>query len=159
MKDDRSRAFAVLVAVFLIGAIIGAGGSYLWLKPSADIQRSVEERIPPGPNNSPPPKPPEFNLTTEQEEELGVIWKETGERLRSLMHDERERMNEVDKKRRKIWDDNDRKVRSILDDKQKEQFDVWIEDVRSWRDRPARRKSMEAPKEKRKPPEAQPDRL
>ena len=159
MKDDRSRAFAVLVAVFLIGAIIGVGGSYLWLRPSADTARSVEGRMPPGPNSSSPPTTPEFNLTSQQEEELGVIWQETGDRLRALMRQERERMNEVDQKRKAIWDDNDRKVRDILDDKQKAQFDVWIEEVRNWRDHPPRRKSMEAPKEKRKPPETQPKRM
>lgn len=157
MKNDRSRAFAVLVAVFLIGAIIGVGGTYFWLKPSASIPRSLEARNAPpannqNPANSQPPKPPDFNLSSEQEEQLGTIWKETGEKLRSLMHDQREIMAQGDQKRKEIWDENDRKVRSVLNQEQKEKFDVWIKDVRNWRERP-RRRGMEPPKENRKQPE------
>jgi uncharacterized membrane protein len=159
MKSDRSRAFAVLVAVFLIGAIMGVGGTYLWLKPSAAAPRSIEERNAPtannqNPANSQPPKPPDFNLSSEQDEQLGSIWKETGERLQSLMHDQREMMTQADQKRKEIWDENDRKVRSVLNQGQKEKFDVWIKEVRNWRERP-RRRGMEAPKENRKQPDRQ----
>jgi len=151
MKDDRSRAFIVLVAVFLIGIMIGIGGSYIWFKPSADMQRSSDGRYPLATNGS-PPQPPEFNLTSEQEEELGVIWKETGEKLRSLMHEQRERMTAVNKTTKDIWDENDSKVRAVLNQEQKDQFDLWIEEVRGWRGQSLRRRGAEMPKENRKQP-------
>jgi hypothetical protein len=156
MKDDRFRAFEVLVAVFLIGIIIGAAGIYIWQTSSKAIPESPEAKIPPQANgplippNNPPPKTPEFNLTEEQEEQLRPIWRETGEKLRLL---ERQQREEGDNKRKEIWDENDQKVRSVLNQEQQEIFDVWIEEVRKWRERPLlRRRGMESPKENRKQP-------
>ncbi len=163
MKDDRSRAFAVLVAVFLIGIIIGSAGIYLWQKPSKAVPALPEARIPLPPNGSPPlsmsrPKVPEFNMTPEQQEQFGRILKETGEKMQALMNEQHEWEAKWYEKRKEIWIENDRKVREILNEEQKAKFDPWLEQLRKWRDRPPRRKSMESPKEKRKP-EPQPERL
>jgi len=149
MKNDRPRAFAVLVAVFLIGIIIGAAGIYQWQKSSAEEPGAINERYPPPPNDN-PPKPPEFNLTAEQEDKLGEIWTDTREKLLALGHLQREWMKKGDDKRKEIWEENDRKVREILNDEQRAIFDPWLEKFRTWRERPPRRMGPEMPKENRK---------
>ncbi len=154
MKDDRPRAFAVLVAVFLIGLLLGAAGSF-WLKPSPETSRVPEGRFQAPPRNWPPPKPPEFNLTPDQEEKLGKIWAETRERLQSLMHEQSEQMVLWDNRSKEIWADNDAKARAILDEYQKVKFDAYMEELRVWRDRAPRHRGPEMPmqKENRKKPE------
>jgi hypothetical protein len=151
---DRPRALAVLVAVFLVGILIGAAGSYLWFKPEADTPRAFDRRTPPTPSSpgGPSPEIPDFNLTSEQEKKLKIIWKETGEKLRSLMHEQREFMVDGDKKREEIIDENDRRVRAELNEEQKAIFDPWIEELRKQRQRSPRRMGPEPPKDNRRKP-------
>ena len=155
MKDDRPRALAVLIAVFLIGILIGAAGSYLWLKPSANMGRPMDGKILPPPDN-PYPEPPEFNLTSEQKQKLEEIWKETGQKMGSLMQEQRKLEDDGFKKREAIMAENDQKVRAVLNnEEQKAMFDSWIEEVREWRKRSPRRMGQETSKENRRKPERQ----
>lgn len=152
MKDDRPRALAVLVAVFLIGILLGVAGSHFWLKSSTDMSRSLNRKSP-LPSNGQPLEIPEFHLTSEQEQKLRKIWKETGEKLRALMEEQSELMAEGEKKKENIWVENDRRVRAELNEEQKAIFDPWIEKFRNWRARSPRRMGSEPPKENRRKPE------
>jgi hypothetical protein len=61
-----------------------------------------------------------------------------------------------------IWNENDRKVREVLDQVQQEIFDIYVEELRKWREHPSKRRGMEVPKENRKQPKEnrkQPKRL
>lgn len=152
MKNNRPRALAVLIAVFLIGIMIGVAGSYLWLKPSSEVSRSFEGKRPPPPRD-PWPDLPEFNLTSEQEEKLKPIWKETREKLEALEREMHKKLVEGEKKRQEIMAENDRRVRAILNEEQKGKFDPWIEQVRKWRERSSRHMRQEPPKENRRKPD------
>lgn len=160
MKDNRFRAFTVLVAVFLIGIIIGAAGIYIWRTPSKAMPEVPEAKSFPPANGSPPPsgtppKPPEFNLTPEQDEQVGEIWKETREKLHEVMNEQREWETKWYEKSKEIWAEHDQKVREILNEEQKAKFDPWLEQFRKFRDRPPRSMRPEPRKENRKKPERQ----
>jgi len=45
---NRPRALAVLLAVFLVGCIAGAAGSYYWFKQNTQVQSHHREEGPPG---------------------------------------------------------------------------------------------------------------
>ncbi len=165
MKDNRFRAFTVLIAVFLIGAIIGAAGIYIWQKPSEEIPMPSEAKSPPSINGSPPanmsrPKVPDFNMTAEQDEQFREIVKETLEKMQAVMNEQNEWETKWFEKRKEIWAENDTRVREILNEEQRALFDPWLEQFRKFRDRPPRRMGAEPRKEnRRKPerPETQPD--
>jgi hypothetical protein len=158
MKDDRLRAFEVLIAVFLIGTILGATGIYIWQKPSEQTPLAPGPKTFPPANGSPPqnmarPQVPEFNMTPEQEEQFGKILKETGEKMQALMNEQHQWEAKWFEKRREIWAENERKVREILNEEQRAKFDPWVEQLRKWRDRPPRRPGPEQRKEAGKKPE------
>ena len=151
---DRPRALAVLVAIFLIGIIVGTAGSYFWLKSSTSDTRPlniVGSPIPPnGAVRPKPPAPPELNLTSEQEKQLMEIWSETREKMQELGKEHRGQMAELDKKRNEIWAEHDSKIRSVLDEDQEAKLNDWMQKVRDSREKSPRRMGPEAPKEKRR---------
>jgi hypothetical protein len=154
---DRPRALAVLIAIFLIGTIIGVAGSYLWLRPSDKTPRPFDGRPPAASDAMPRSDFPELRLSPEltpgQKEQWAGIFKETREKMDVLGKEQRERMNEFDAKRNNIWKENDQKLRAVLNDEQKVVFDEWVEKKREWMEKAPRRKGPETPKEKRRKPE------
>jgi hypothetical protein len=155
MKDARPRAFAVLVAVFLIGILLGAGGFYMWLKPAAASGvRPNDGRFPqqPSVNNVRPdrPSPPDFKLTSEQQEQLGNIWKETGEKLQALAHDQDKQRALGEAKRQEIWAENEAKARNVLNEEQRADFDAWIDKIHYLQEQTSRRKGPIPQNENRK---------
>ena len=147
MKDNRPRALAVLIAVFLIGILLGAGGSYVWMKPATVAGKPADDKRP-SPPNGPQPKMPEFNLTQEQLAKMKPVWEETAKKIRALIDEQRASESVVNKKIDEIIAENDRQIRPFLDEKQKALFDPWVEKTREWRKRGRpRRMGPELPKE------------
>ena len=148
---DRPRALAVLVAIFLIGILVGASASYLWLKPSPDSPRFSEGKHPsPPPNDSDRLDRPELNLTPEQEKKFMEIGMETRETMNAFMEEQR---IALDKKWESIFSENVRKARAILDEEQKVKYNEWVEKVRDRIKRAPRRKGPEPSKENHRKPE------
>ena len=158
MKDSR-RALAVLVAVFLVGIVLGAAGSYYWLKPSVDNVRTAQNMPPPP---SPPkglvrPKFPELNLSQEQREKHAEIYAEAREKLKKINEENRDRMLEqmanLGKQEDAVWDEAYPKLIAVLDEDQKVKFDQFWEEARDYGHRLRRHRGLELPKENRKKPE------
>jgi len=151
---DRPRALAVLVAIFLIGIIIGTAGSYFWLKPSTSDTTPLStpgSSLPPnGAVRPKPPASPELNLTSEQEKQLKEIWSDTREKMQELGREQQGQMAELDKKRNEIWAEHDSKIRSVLDEDQEMKLNDWMRKFRDSRERSPRRMGPEQPKEKRR---------
>ena len=149
---DRPRALAVLIALFLTGAIIGAAGSYFWLKPTVAIDRRTENKRPTSPKVQARPRFPftELNLTSEQREQFSEIGEKTREKFEALGKEQWKYEAELAEKRSRIWEENNNKFRSILDKEQKVVFDDFLEKSRDWFESAPRRIGPEAPKEKRR---------
>ena len=158
MKDSR-RALAVLVAVFLVGIVLGAAGSYYWLKPSVDTVRTAQNMPPPPP---PPkglvrPKYPELNLSQEQQEKHAKIYAETREKLKEINEENRERMLEqmanLGKQEDAVWDEAYPKLIAVLNEDQKVKFDRFWEKARNYGHLLRRHRGLEPPKENHRKPE------
>jgi hypothetical protein len=129
---DRPRALAVLVAVFLFGIIIGAAGSFFWLKPSDEVIRPYNRSRPP----APPPQmqdpkkilPQILQMTPEQEAQYDKFIEETFKQLDALRMGQRSKSFE-------IWSEFNRRLRAILDEEQKKKFDAFRENAEEMRDR------------------------
>jgi hypothetical protein len=128
---DRPRAIAVLVAVFILGCIAGAVGSYYWFgvsfHPRAAFRRNAPPRIP-----KEKTLPVVLQLTPDQEKSYREIMAEAGEQFELLRMEEGKFWNELrDKQRPKyeaIWAEVNRKFIAILNEEQKERFTAWLED-------------------------------
>lgn len=161
---DRPRALAVLIALFLIGIIIGVAGSYLWLRPSQELSRDFNGRRPPSPEGIPRSNFPRLHLspelTPEQKEQWNDILQETRGELDTLRKEQWEKMTEFDEKMNNIWQEHDQKWRAVLNEEQKVIFDEWVEEKREYRKNSPRPKGPDRPKEnRRKPPtDSKPDR-
>jgi hypothetical protein len=153
---DRPRALAVLVAIFLIGIILGTAGSYFWFKPSAAVDKPPDNRRSPSPKMQARPRFPfdELNLTSEQVEQFREIGKDTGEKFEALGKEQWKYEAELAEKRNRIWEENNNKIRSILNEEQKVVFDDFLEKSRYWFESTPHRMGPETPKEKRKKPES-----
>lgn len=149
---DRPRALAVLVAIFLIGAIIGTAGSYFWFKPGAVVDKPPDTRRLPSPKGQAPPKFPwnELNMTSEQVEQFREIGKETSAKIETLRKENWKYEADLAEKRNNIWKENNSKIRAILSEEQKVVFDDFMEKSHDWFESAPRRIGPEAPKEKRR---------
>ncbi|HEY2933544.1 MAG TPA: hypothetical protein VGK99_17525 [Acidobacteriota bacterium] len=126
---DRQRALAVLLAVFLLGGIAGAGSFYLWLGPKVRAnpdQTSRSER-----------RHPKLS------EELGLS-KEQDVRFKEIMTQSRQQYElirkEVSPRFQAVKAETDKKIRSILNDEQKVKFEAFLK--RMDKEMESRRKRM-----------------
>ncbi len=149
---DRLRALAVLVAVFLVGIIIGAAGSFFWLKPSTDAVRTFDDVPPPPKTEMTRPPFPELNLTEEQKKQFEGIMAETRKKFEETEALKRDQMIDLDKRRDVILTEHNRKVGAILDEDQKMKFDSFVSKWNEWLDRASRRIRPEQPRENRRKP-------
>jgi uncharacterized membrane protein len=142
---DRPGAIAVLIAVFLIGCLAGATGSYYWLKKSkAPVRISPDFRDRPMKEGSMPrPEPPRFReilgLTPDQDVSFQKIIGEA----RKQMTESRKQLDsfhaQQDEKLREIISDMNGKLISVLNEEQRQKFLAWQKDFESKRRSPHRR--------------------
>jgi hypothetical protein len=159
---DRPRALAVLVALFLVGIVLGAAGSYFWLKPSADTARTFRDMrpSPPPPKELVRPKYPELDLTMEQAEQHANIYAETREKLRDIDAKNRQQMWELmkgqtanlEKQEDAVWDEAYPKLIAVLNEEQKVEFDKFWEEARDYGEKLRQRRRFEPPKDNRRKP-------
>jgi Spy/CpxP family protein refolding chaperone len=131
--NDRPRALAVLVAVFLLGGIAGSAGSYYWFSKSANTR--VASR------RSTPPQVPErqrlsvlLQLTPDQERRFREIMAEARMQSEPMRIEQDKLWEELQTKQgpkiKAIWDETNRRFSSILNEEQKRKFEAWLEDFR-----------------------------
>jgi Spy/CpxP family protein refolding chaperone len=151
---DRPRALAVLIAVFLVGAIAGAAGSYYWLKPNTEVQTHRRQDGPQGVQGR--QRWMELlhalQLTPEQDARFKEImmdsWKQMeplrkqGEPLRKQMDAIRvEQMRQIEA----IRADTNRKISAILNPEQKKQFEAFLKEAEDMGRRMPRGREFEPP--------------
>ena len=153
----RPRALIVLLAVFLVGSIAGAAGSYYWLKqnmrPSQNHRRESGSPSMQGRQkwrqllNS-------LQLTPEQDARFKEImmesWKQM-EELRKEAEPIRKQMNtlmeEQEPKIGAIRTETNRRFSAILNREQKEKFDAFLKEAESMSHRPPRGRDFGSPPE------------
>ncbi|MBP1625202.1 MAG: hypothetical protein H6Q07_3224 [Acidobacteria bacterium] len=113
---DRPRALAVLIAVFLLGGILGASGSYLWFRNQPVPQRGVRD-FRPGPGG--PGGRLRFNdmlqLSPEQEVRFREIMGEMRGKLDALTAEQSPKIEA-------IRTETNRSLMSVLNAEQKKKF-------------------------------------
>jgi DNA anti-recombination protein RmuC len=134
---DRPRALIILVAVFLLGGIVGASGAYFWLKNSANHREPAFVRDGPQVRGQGRQRLPELlQLTSEQEA-----------RFREIMTESRKRLGEVQKEQRPkidaIRDETNRKFLEILNDEQRKKFEKFLKQAQERMERMPRGRQNE----------------
>jgi Spy/CpxP family protein refolding chaperone len=136
---DRPRALAVLIAVFLVGGIVGSAAAYYWIKKTPSVP--VESR-----GNTPPPLPERqrlpayLNLTPDQEKQFREIMAEARAQLDPLRIEQDELRDALRTKQapkiEAIWAETNRKFSAILNEEQKAKFTAFLKEMENWRKRP-----------------------
>jgi uncharacterized membrane protein len=128
---DRPRALIVLIAVFLLGGIVGTGGTYLWMKKSPAPERVEMPGRRPGPSQGRPRMQELLQLTPEQESQFGKIMAESRRQMEALRAEQQPKMEAI------IADTN-RKVMAILNKDQQKKFESMWKEMNSRGRRPSR---------------------
>lgn len=143
---DRARAWAILVGVFLLGSLLGAGGAYFWFKTHPEVRGGHRDGGPPPPRGH--RRLPELlEMTPEQEARFGEIMKESRRQLDALQMEQRPRIEAV-------LEETNRRVSSILDEKQRGKFAAYLEEIKRWRSPDGRERRFGPPPglDRRMPP-------
>lgn len=126
---DRPRALIILVAVFLLGGIVGVAASYFLLKDSATA------RVQPFVGNMPQmrgpgrPKVSELlELTPEQEVRFREIMEESRRKLAELQKEQLPKIEAIRK-------ETNRKISEILNEDQRKKFESFTKEWESRRER------------------------
>jgi len=128
---DRPRALAVLIAVFLLGGIIGSAGSYYWLKRSADSRFRARENL----RSSYPVRQrlsDLLQLTPDQQTKYKEIMEESRRQLNDL---QTERVPKVEA----IRAEANRKILAILAEEQQKKFSAFLKETEERRRNSSRR--------------------
>lgn len=127
---ERPRAIAVLIAVFLLGCILGSGGSYFYFKKYSKPPMISREGGPPPPHGL--RKWPEIlKMTPEQDARFKEIMQESRKKLDALSMQQGQKIQS-------ILAETNKKISSILDEKQREKFQELLRDIENWRSRERR---------------------
>ena len=151
---DRPRALAVLIAVFLVGCIAGAAGSYYWLKQDTVVRTRHREEGSPGSQGRQRWMDllRSLQLTPEQDARFREImmesWKEM-EPLRKQMEPVRRQLDTMREEQFAKIDairaETNRKFAAILNQEQKKKFDSFLKESESMGRRPPRGREFEPP--------------
>ncbi len=133
---DRPRALIILVAVFLLGCITGAGGSYFWLKKSTIPAMPQMGNAPSGHGQGRQRMPELFQLSPEQEARFREIMAESRRKLAELQNEQRPKIES-------IRSETDRKLHDILNEEQRKKFDSYLKEMQNRRGREPRGRGPE----------------
>jgi hypothetical protein len=130
--NDRLRALAVLISVFVAGCIIGAAGSFLWTKkaaPNPPRQRGENATYNRETDRA---RLPDLHLIPEQQARFNEIMAESRKQLDTIR-------DEQEPKIKAIRDETNRKLFATLNEDQKRQFEQYLKSVQERRNRGPRR--------------------
>ena len=145
--SDRPRALAVLIAVFLLGGVVGSAGFYYWFGKTRTVpvasERNERQRMP----ERPPTLVELLELTPDQEKNYREIMSETRKQLESLRAEQEEMWSALRDKQapriKEIWAETNRKFSQILDEAQKKKFDAFLKEMETMRNHPPRGRGFE----------------
>jgi len=135
---DRRRALAVLIAVFLLGCILGSAGSYLWLRKSSPDLRDRAQRNGPRPPAGRQSFQELLQLTPEQDARFKQIMAESRKQLDALQG---ERIAKIEA----IRSETNRELSSILGAEQQKKFDAFLKEIAKERRHQPRGRSFAPP--------------
>jgi len=135
---NRPRALAVLIAVFLVGAILGSAGSYFWFRKSVHLQNSAFRNGPPRPPGHPRLQD-ELGLTQEQDRRFEEIMGEMRSQLDALSAEQAPKIES-------IRSDTNRKLSATLNEEQKKKFEGLMKQWEMERRRPPRNRDFNRPR-------------
>jgi hypothetical protein len=146
---DRPRALAVLIAVFLLGGLLGFAASYYWIGKSPEPIVTDRENSPPK-MQAPPKLSDLLQLTPDQNQRFREIMAEAREQLDLLRieqnEDQKALRTKYGPKIEAIWAETNRKFSAILDDEQKNKFDSFLKETEALRKRPPSRRRGSEPR-------------
>jgi uncharacterized membrane protein len=131
---DRPRALAVLVAVFLLGGIIGSAGSFYWLRHTQNARIRARESARPLLSEH-QRLPALLKLTPDQEKRFREIMAESRRQLEALRIEQAPKIEA-------IRSETNRKLSSILNEEQQKKFASFLQ---NWRRRRPRGRGLELP--------------
>lgn len=145
--SDRPRALAVLVAVFLLGGVVGSAGFYYWFgKPQNVPFANGRNGLQPM-SERPPTLAERLELTPDQEKQYKEIMSETWKQFDSLRTEQEETRRALRAKQapkiEEIWAETNRKFSAILNQEQKKKFDAFLKEMETMRKRPPRGRGFE----------------
>jgi hypothetical protein len=125
----RIQAIAVLIAVLLLGCLIGAAGSWFRYRKYANVQAAAKnENLQLLPQYQEQRLPEMIGMTPEQKARFEDVMKESRQELAVLSKEQRLKINTV------VIEAN-KKINSILDDEQKIKLETYLKDVNRRRER------------------------
>lgn len=129
---NRPQALAVLVAVFLLGNILGATGSYYWFKRASVLENKAVD-------NSRPPMPERTNwrrlldLTPNQEESIKKIMSERWKQWETLRQEQAPKIEALQKEQapkvEAFWAETNRQISSVLSEEQRKKFSELVKEM------------------------------
>ncbi len=150
---ERPRAIAALIAVFLFGCLVGAGGAAIWLK-KASVPEQGRMDFREGPmKNGPMPRPEPMNfrellqLTPEQDEAFKQILGESRRKMTEFRKETDEFHRGQDARIQDIITEMNRRLNAVLDEGQKKKFASWQKEFENRRRHPPRRRDFPPPPE------------
>lgn len=153
---DRPRALAVLIAVFLVGAIAGGAGSYYWTKQRTGVPNNHRSRQDGPPGLQGRQRWMEFlrslQLTPEQDARFKEIMMESWKQMEPLRKEGEPLRKQMDamwaeqmRKLEMIRAETNRKISAILNPAQREKFDAFMKEAVTMGRRGPRGREFEPP--------------
>jgi Spy/CpxP family protein refolding chaperone len=158
---NRPRALAVLVAVFLVGSIAGASGSYYWLKKNPDSHSRRRDEGSPGAQGRQRwlQLLHSLRLTSEQDTQFKEIMAESRKQVEPLWKQQEPLLKQMEPLRRQmdamrdsqfaqldvIRNETNRKISAILNPEQKKLFDAFLKEAENMRRHPPRGREFGPP--------------
>jgi len=153
---DRPRALFVLVAVFLLGCILGSAGSYVYFRKMAGPERrgmqGFQARTGMG-RGSMQNLQNVLRLTPEQQKKFQDIMAESRKQLDKLRTEQEPLFRQLDQLRTEqepqleaIRSETNRKLMAVLDEEQQKKFSAFLKQTGNWRMRtPFGGRGLQAP--------------
>ena len=140
---NRPRALAVLIAVFLVGCIIGSAVSFVWMKRpfgplNQDSGYTEFRNRPPGPGQGRRRMTEFLQLTPDQEKRFREIMAESRKQLSELQVEQAPKIEAI-----RI--ETNRKLTAILNPEQQKKFETFVKETESRRRRVPGGRQFDAP--------------
>jgi Spy/CpxP family protein refolding chaperone len=134
---DRPRALAVLIAVFMLGGVVGAGGMYLGLNHFRNSDKKFSQNMPPGPQQGRQRMREQLQLTSEQEEQFGKIMAESRKQMDAVRSQDQPKIEKIfseqQPKIEAIFGETNKKLMAVLNPEQQKKFEALWQEMSSRR--------------------------